>query len=821
MEIRTDSPEIEHAREINLRMLARNYPAEAFIQFPDKPFHKLARSYGLTEDDFLATNDRSFEDDSHPYIHVDMSRCINCYRCVCICDELPGQTVWQIMDRGQRTQIVPNSRTVLAESSCISCGACVETCPTGALEDKFLIERGDPTHWTKTVCPYCGTGCEMEVGVRSDRIVQIMPSPKAPVNKGHLCVKGRYAFDYIDAADRATTPMIRHDDEWKRVSWEEAFEFIAGRLNAIINEHGKESIGVLGSSRATNEENYLAQKFTRVVLGTNNVDCCARVCHTPTAVAMKMMLGAGAATNSYDDIEMAHTIMVCGANATECHPIIGERIKQAARRGANLIVIDPRKIELTRYADIHLQVGTGKNILLLNSLAAAIIDEGLIDQSFIADRISGFDKFREFIADYAPERVAKECGVDAETIRAAARVYASQKPSMLFHGLGVTEHLQGTEGVMCVVNLALLTGNIGIRGSGVNPLRGQNNVQGAAHMGCDPGILTGSIAVQDGAENFERIWQASVPTAKGLHLMQMMDAAEKGTLKALWAVGYDVFFTNANANTTEKGMRSLDLLIVQDMFVNETAKRFAHVFLPAASSFEKDGTFMNAERRVQRVRKAVEPRGESKSDWEIICGVASAMGKGSHFEFRSAEEIWNEVRVVWPDAAGITYDRLEAAGLQWGCPDTDHPGTQVLHKDSFTFGKQTELRQIKFRPTKEVTTAEFPLLMNSGRNIYQFNAGTMTQRTLNTKLFSTDFLYISESDAEALELTDDEKIRLISRYGEAILPIRISDRVSHGELFATFHDTRVFLNRVTSPHRDRFVQSPEFKVTAVRIEKLS
>ena len=818
--VETKSDDLEIARRANLLMLARNYPADGFLEFPDKPFHKLAREYGLTADDFHGMRKAELLDDSHPYIRVDMSQCIDCFRCVRICEEMPGQNVWQIAGRGRSTRVVPNSRTVLAESSCISCGACVETCPTGALEDKTLLERGEPTEWTKTVCPYCGTGCEMDVGVRDGRVVQIKPALEAPVNKGHLCVKGRYAFEYVDSADRQTDPMIRRGNEWIKVSWTEAIDYTARKMKEIVATHGKESVAVLGSSRATNEENYLAQKFTRVVLGTNNVDCCARVCHTPTATAMKMMLGAGAATNSYDDIERTETILVCGANPTECHPIIGERIKQAAKKGANLIVIDPRKIELTRYADIHLQLRSGTNILLLNSIAHAIIDEGLEDRSFVADRISDFDVFKEFIKDYSPETVAEKCGVSAEAIRAAARMYAGQKPSMSFHGLGVTEHTQGTEGVMCVVNLALLTGNIGIPGAGVNPLRGQNNVQGAAHMGCDPGILTGSTSIADGRERFERVWKVPIPTEKGLHLMQMMDAAAAGKLKALWAIGYDVFFTNASANTTETSMRGLDLLIVQDMFLNETARRFAHVFFPAASSLEKDGTFMNAERRVQRVKKAIEPRGNSRSDWEIISDVGRAMGSDEHFGFQTAEDIWNEVRQVWPDANGITYDRIERAGLQWNCPDVDHPGTEVLHSESFPFGKRTELRQIRYRPTKESASDEFPLIMNSGRNLYQFNAGTMTRRTRNIDLYSTDLLYVAPVDAERLGLVDNENVRLVSRYGEAFMPVRISDRVAAGEVFSTFHSTDIFLNRVTSTVRDRFVGSPEYKVTAVRIEKI-
>lgn len=818
MEIETHTPEIKEIRTTLLRLLARSYPAEAVKQFPDKPFHRYLVSYGL-EKECLHNSYSSLADESHPYIRVDMSRCVYCQRCVRICEELQGQFVWQVWDRGDATRILPDSQTALAESSCVSCGACVDTCPTGALEDKAVVPNGRGAVWTRTTCPYCGTGCEMDVRAHDGRIVSVKPVVSAPVSRGHLCVKGRYAFDFVQAPDRITEPMLRRNGEWKPVSWEYAIRSVAEELRGTIERYGPESVGMLGSARATNEENYLTQKFARLVLGTNNVDCCARVCHAPTAVAMKAMLGTGAATNSFDDIEKARTILLCGANPTGNHPVVGARIKQAVRKGARLIVIDPRRIELAGYADCHLQLIPGTNVPLLNAMAYTMVEEGLCDYGFLEDRVSEWDEFSRFIQNYAPEKVASVCGVEAAEIRKAARIYAGDKPAMSIHGLGVTEHVQGTEGVMLLVNLAVLTGNLGRRGAGVNPLRGQNNVQGAAHMGCDPGSLAGAVPIEDGKALFENAWRNPLPAAPGLNVMQMMDAAAQGKLKALWAIGYDLFLTNPNAPSTCAALGEMDCVIVQDMFLNETAREFGSVFLPAASSFEKDGTFMNAERRIQRVRKVIEPLGQSKSDWEILCRVARAMGQEKSFGYQTPEEIWNEIRTVWKAGAGISYARLDEAGLQWPCPTPDHPGTKVLHTEAGAV-KRIGLRRVEYRATSEQADKTFPFLLMTGRAAYQFNAGTMTLRTPNVELWPTDSLEIAAENAARLGLRDSEPVRVRSRFGEAVLPVKISNAVRPGELFATFHTAQVFLNQLTSANRDPYSSTPEYKVTAVAIEKM-
>jgi len=818
MTIETHTPDLEAHRRSLLKLFAWRYPADAVSRFPDKEFHRWIREYGL-EGELLGASDPELEDRSHPYIAIDMARCIDCYRCVRICDELQGQGVWHIRNRGLETRIEPDGPN-LRHSSCVSCGACVDTCPTGALEDAAAIALQLPSTWTRTTCPYCGVGCEMNVGTRDGRVVSITPVADAPVSKGHLCVKGRYAFDFVTAADRITEPMIREKSGWRRSSWTEARAVVAARLRELIDRHGADAIGMLGSARATNEDNYLAQKFARTVIGTNNVDCCARVCHTPSGVALKGMLGAGLATNSFDDIEIARTILVWGANVTEDHPIVGARIKQAARRGTRLIVVDPRRIELAEYATCHLAALPGTNIPLLNAMAHTILAEGLADRSFVDARVSGLDEFRQFVEAWPADRVASICGVDAEAIRVAARLYAAGSPAMSVHGLGLTEHVQGTDGVSALINLALLTGNIGRPGGGVNPLRGQNNVQGAAHMGCDPRALAGSTPIDEGRDAFEQHWGLAVPRTRGLHMLEMLDGAAAGRVKGLWVIGYDVFLTNPNSSETARALQSLELLIVQDLFLTETAREFGSVFLPACSAFEKDGTFMNGERRIQRVRAALRPEGESKPDWQIIAEVARAMGARG-FAFSGPEQIWNEVRGLCSGARGMAYARLEAGGLQWPCPDENHPGTPILHRETFAGGPHAALRQVEYHPTPEQVSDAYPFRLITGRSLYQFNAGTMTGRTRNNELRPADVLDISPADALALDVRDGQRVRVRSRYGTAVLPARITATVAAGQLFATFHTTAVFLNALTSSHRDTVVGTPEYKVTAVQIERLA
>jgi formate dehydrogenase major subunit len=817
MVVHTATARLRSLLHTNLSLLADNYPATAVNEQAEHPFHQL-----LVQHEINAGNNLHapiFKDDSHPYLGIDMDRCIHCQRCVRICDEVQGQFVWKVWGKGEQTHIAPADGKSLLSSGCVSCGACADTCPTGAIFDKR--STGPVDQWTKTTCVYCGVGCQMEVASHDNKVVAIKPTD-SPVNHGHLCVKGRYAYDFTHAPDRVTHPMLRRGSDWHAVSWEEALSFTASRLQELRNKYGADSLGVLGSARATNEENYLAQKFARVVLGTNNIDCCARVCHQPSAKALKTMLGTGAATNSFDDIEHASLFMLCGCNPTENHPIVGARIKQAVRAGAGLIVIDPRRTELATCADIHLALRPGTNVLLFNAIAATLLEEGLQDDDYIAMRVDGLADFRSFIAAYAPEQVACQCGVKAGDIRRAARMYALAKPAMCFHGLGMTEHLQGTQGVMSLINLALLTGNLGKRGSGINPLRGQNNVQGSAQMGCEPASLTGAQNLADAKvrASFEQAWGTSLPTSAGLDLPAMLAAAGAGKFKAMWVMGYDIAMSMPNANQTLAALAQLELVIVQDLFLNETAKAVGHVFFPAASVFEKDGSFMNADRRVQRVRQVVNSPGEAKPDWQIITELARHMGHEQGFIFDDPQAIWDEIRSVWPASTGLSYQRLQNESLQWPCPatpDDNHPGTAVLHQQGFGVGPKASLAYIPYQPTAEVCDDDYPLLLTTGRELYHFNAGTMTYRSPNAVLKPTDTLDISPADARQLGLAQGQPAQISSRYGTAVLPVHITDKMQVGQLFCSFHRADLNVNALTSPYCDNLVHAPEYKVTAVRV----
>jgi formate dehydrogenase major subunit len=820
MTIVTEDKVLENARKFVLEMHAYRYPGAAVAHDPEAAFHQMLARYQVSTNGHVP--DPALVDDSHPYLHVDMNQCIACMRCVRVCDEVQGESVWKVANRGHRTWVHPDGPSML-ESSCVSCGACADVCPTGAILDRTVLEQGRPTEWTKTVCSYCGVGCEIMAGTKEGQLVQILPSPEGRSNLGHTCVKGRYAWGFVQSDARARYPMVRErGGEWKRVRWNDALQHIADTVARTVKQRGPDKIMLLSSARGTNEENYVAQKFVRKGLGTHNIDCCARVCHAPTAAAMRMSFGTGAATGAFEDIDHTKTILISGSNALEAHPVVGSRLRKAVRRGARLIVIDPRRVGLAEIADLHLPVIPGANVAMFHSLAAVIVEEGLHDRGFIAQRTEGFAEFAEFLKGYLPEKVEPVTGVPAALVRQAARLYATGSPSISFHGLGLTENVQGTEGIVALSNLALLTGNVGKPGAGINPLRGQNNVQGSAHMGCDPNYFTGysPISNEKARVRFESFYGVKLPEKRGLDAVQIVEAAEAGNLDVLWAIGYDIMQSHADIVRTQKVLERVPLVVVQDLFMNETARAIGTVFLPAAASFEKDGTFMNSERRIQRIRKAVEPAGEAVADWVPVCEVAKRLG-WQGFEFTTAEQIWDEVRSVWPDGAGISYAKLEReGGIQWPCPDESHPGTVRLHAETFTLGDRAPFLRPEQKALQETPTPEFPLLLVTGRTLYAYNAGTMTDRTKNLELRPVDTLDLHPEDAGRLGIADGDELRIVSAWGEARLPARRDPRVRLGEVFATFHTPEAHVNRLLGPHRDNKVNTPAYKRTAVRLERL-
>ena len=815
LEVRTHTPHLEDYRAGVLEMLARRYPADAAFADPDHPFHRLLEEHGV---EATGAFDPARLDDTHPYLRLDMNRCILCQRCVRICAEVQAQFVWKVVDRGGQAHVEPGLASRLADSPCVSCGACADTCPTGAIESRALWDHGTPEAWTRSVCPYCGTGCEILLGTTNDRLVAVTGAPDAPVNEGHLCVKGRYGQAFHEAEDRITVPMVRRGGRWVEVDWDEALDEAAALLAGVRKAHGPGAIGVLGSSRGTNEEAFLTHKLARVALGTGNVDCCARVCHAPSAAGLGLVFGTGAATNSFADIDAANLLVVVGANPTENHPIVGARIKRRALAGTPLIVVDPRRTELAAMATVHLAPRPGTNLALLQALAHVLVEEGLLDRAFVEARTEGFEPYALALKAWSPERAAATCGIAAEDIRRAARLLASAKPAYFCNGLGLTEHVQGSDGMIALAHLAMLTGNVGRDGGGVNPLRGQNNVQGTAQMGCEPRRLTGYQPFEQAKSLHEALWGPLPPP--GLDLLEMLDAALEGRLRAMLVFGYDLYLTTADAHRNARALAQLEGMVVVDLFMTETAKAYGTVFLPAASSFEKEGTFMNGERRVQRVRAALAPRGQSRSDQDILIGLAARLGHGEAFAYDGPEAVWNEIRRLWSHVAGMSYARLEApGGLQWPCPAEDHPGTAVLHRERFPVGDRAAFRILEEQPSAEVPGGDFPFLLNTGRYLEHFNAGTMTGRSRNRELAPDDALELHPADAAALGLGDGEAVLVESRHGAFPAHLRITDRVRPGEPFAVFNAPEAFVNRAMGPGRDPRTHTPEFKRTAVRIRR--
>ena len=762
--------------------------------------------YGFDGDNHLDAE----KDTSNPYFTFDASKCIVCSRCVRACEEVQGTFALTIDGRGFDSTVAAGQNQAFMDSECVSCGACVQACPTSTLMENSVIDQGQPEHSVVTTCAYCGVGCAFKAELKGDQVVRMVPYKGGQANRGHSCVKGRFAFGYATHKDRVTSPMIRHsiDEPWREVSWDEAVTFAASRIREIQQQYGNDSVGGITSSRCTNEETYLVQKLVRAAFGNNNVDTCARVCHSPTGYGLKATLGESAGTQTFDSVEQADVIMVIGANPTDAHPVFASRMKKRLREGAQLIVADPRRIDLIKSphvsAEHHLKLMPGTNVALINAMAHTIVSEGLEATEFIAQRCEreAYEQWKSFICapHNSPEHMEAVTGVAAAQVRMAARLYAGADNAAIYYGLGVTEHSQGSTMVMGIANLAMLTGNIGRQGVGVNPLRGQNNVQGSCDMGSFPHELPGYRHVSDDAVRgqFEQAWGVTIGSEPGLRIPNMLDAAVAGSYKGLYCQGEDIAQSDPNTQHVEQALRNLECLIIQDIFLNETAK-YAHVFLPGASFLEKDGTFTNAERRISPVRKVMAPLG-GKADWEGTVALSNALGYPMSYDHPS--DIMDEIAALTPTFSGVSYQRLEQEGsLQWPCNDANPNGTPIMHTDEFVRGKGF-FAVTEYVATDEKVNKRFPLILTTGRILSQYNVGAQTRRTANVDWHAKDRLEIHPHDAEDRGIIEGDSVQVASRAGQTVLTAQLTERVQPGVVYTTFHHPESGANVVTTDNSD-------------------
>ena len=781
--------------------------------------------YGYEGENHLAMA----KDESNPYFTFDASKCIVCSRCVRACDEQQGTLALTIQNRGFESKVSASQNVDFMDSECVSCGACVQACPTATLSEKTLIEKGQAEHSAITTCAYCGVGCSFRAEMKGEEVVRMVPNKDGHANHGHSCVKGRFAIGYATHSDRITKPMIRSKitDPWREVSWEEAFEYAASEMKRIQAKYGRDSIGGITSSRCTNEETYLVQQLVRAGFGNNNVDTCARVCHSPTGYGLKQTLGESAGTQDFDSVMKSDVIFVIGANPTDGHPVFGSQMKRRIRQGAKLIVADPRTIDLVRTphvtADYHLKLRPGTNVALVSSLAHVIVTEGLVKEDFVKARcdLESFDRWRNFVSEArnSPEAMESVTGVPAASVRAAARLYATGGNGAIYYGLGVTEHSQGSTTVMGIANLAMATANIGREGVGVNPLRGQNNVQGSCDMGSFPHEFPGYRHVSDDATRklFETTWGVSLQNEPGLRIPNMFEAALDGDFKGLYIEGEDIAQSDPNTQHVTAALTSMECIIVQDLFLNESAK-FAHVFLPGSSFLEKDGTFTNAERRISRVRKVMKPK-SGYADWEITQQLANALGYPMNYSHPS--EIMDEIARLTPTFKGVSYEALDRLGsIQWPCNDAHPEGTPTMHIDQFVRGKG-RFMVTEYVPTTEKVNAKFPLILTTGRILSQYNVGAQTRRTENNRWHDEDRLEIHPNDAEERGIVDGDWVGISSRAGETVLRSRVTERVQPGVVYTTFHFPESGANVITTDNSDWATNCPEYKVTAVQATRVS
>ena len=829
MKVSTQTPRLEKLRRGVMELYISDHPLDCLTCAAngDCELQDMAGAVGLREVRYGYAGDNHLDtkkDESNPYFTFDASKCIVCSRCVRACEETQGTFALTIAGRGFGSKVAPGTGNFLG-SECVSCGACVQACPTATLEEKTVISLGVPSRTVITTCAYCGVGCSFKAEMRGDEVVRMVPYKDGGANEGHSCVKGRFAWGYATHKERVLTPMVRDaiTDPWRVVSWEEAISYTADRLRSIQDRHGVAAIGGITSSRCTNEEVFVVQKMVRAAFGNNNVDTCARVCHSPTGFGLKQTFGTSAGTQDFKSIDSCDVIVVIGANPTEAHPVFASRMKRRMREGAKLIVIDPRRTEIVRSphveADYHLQLHPGTNVAVVNAIAHVVVTEDLVDHEFVAERCEpdDFATWAAFISapEYSPEATEEITGVPAADLRAAARLYASGGNAAIYYGLGVTEHSQGSTMVMGIANLAMATGNIGRQGVGVNPLRGQNNVQGSCDMGSFPHEFPGYRHVSDDTVRhlFEETWGRSLDSEPGLRIPNMFDGAVEGTFKALYVQGEDIAQSDPNTHHVQAALSSLELCIVQDLFLNETAK-FAHVFLPGTSFLEKDGTFTNAERRINRVRPVMAPR-NGKQEWQVVCDLATAMGYPMHYG--GSNEIMDEIARMTPTFAGVSFAKLDEVGsIQWPCNEAAPLGTPIMHIGKFVRGKGRFV-ETPFVPTDERTNRRYPLILTTGRILSQYNVGAQTRRTKNVAWHPEDLLEIHPYDAEERGVVEGGWVVLASRSGETELRAHISDRVPQGVVYTTFHHPVTGANVVTTEHSDWATNCPEYKVTAVQV----
>jgi formate dehydrogenase alpha subunit len=821
MAVRTSTERLRWARRLIIDLLLSDHPHDCLTceKAGDCALQKYAYSLGVKESSLRGDQVRPQPVQDGPAIVYDRSKCILCGRCIQLCHQVQMTGAVDFLGRGFDTRVALPPGVPRDKSVCAECGNCLDVCPTGALA--YAGAEHTARSWefrqVRTICPYCGCGCTLVLNIHNGRIVYITGEPGLGVSRGLLCVKGRFGVDFIGHSERLRRPLVRKDGTLLPATWDEALDLVARRLGEIRARHGADAIGGLSSAKCTNEENYIFQKFMRAAVATNNVDHCARLCHASTVAGLAKAFGSGAMTNPIEDLEKSGLIFIIGSNTTECHPVIGAAIKRAAVQGRTpLIVADPRTIELTEFAAIHLRHRGGTDVALVNTMIHVILAEGLEARKFIAERTEGFEDLKESVAPYTPELGEKITGVPAGQIIRAARMYAQANAASIVYSMGITQHSTGTDNVLVLANLAMVTGNIGRPGTGVNPLRGQNNVQGACDMGALPDVYPGYQPVADDAirRKFEEAWAAKLPSGPGLTAVEMIDAAAEGKLRALYVMGENPMLSDPDVAHVEKALEKIDLLVVQDIFLSETAA-LADVVLPAAGFAEKDGTFTNTERRVQRVRKGVEPPGEARDDWAITADLARRMGY--KMQYADAPAIMAEIAALTPSYGGITWERLEAGGLQWPCPAPNHPGTPILHKERFTRGLG-KFHPVQYIPPKELPDQEYPFLLATGRILQHFHTGTMSRRSeVLDRLVSVGAIEIHPDDAARLGIADSQTVRVASRRGEIEIPARITDRVASGTVFLAFHYREAPANRLTISALDPVAKIPEFKVCAVRI----